>query len=154
MYTSGTCASGFRTFYPGSRLVYQLSLGDTALLGGTLTLSTCGVTSDNTVLYVGTGCPTWDVPFGCLAGSDDAGGGASAQCVSNPLASTVSITATQRTYYIQLGGVDGRAVTAGLRWTYAAASASRSRTSLASRSASQTRSRSRDASRSRTRKAK
>jgi hypothetical protein len=54
MYTSGTRGAGFRTFFAGSRLVYTLSLGDNATLGGVLTLSTCGLTGDNTALYVGT----------------------------------------------------------------------------------------------------
>ena len=97
---------------------------------------------------MGTGCPTWDRPFGCLVGSDDA---AAPACASNPLASTVSLTATQRTYYIQLGGVDGAAVQSGLRWSYAAAA---TKSATATRTASGSRSRSRSATRSRSRKRK
>jgi hypothetical protein len=160
MYTSGSCDTGFRTFYPGARLVYSLSLGDATSLGGTLTISTCGHTANNTVLYVGTGCPTWALPFGCLVGNDDA-----EACGSNALASTVSITATQRTYFIQVGGANGRDVTVGLQWMYMAArsvsgtatrSVSRSRTRSASGSRSRTGSRtgSRSRSRSRSRKPK
>ena len=99
MYTSGSCAAGFRTFYPGPRLVFSLFLGLSAPLGGTLTVTTCGQSRNNTVLYIGTGCPTWDRPFGCLAGADDVGGAA---CGSNPFASTVRITANQRNFFIQV----------------------------------------------------
>lgn len=146
MYTSGSCNAGFKTFFPGSRLVFALSLGATSPLGGTLTLTTCGATRNNTVLYVGTGCPTWDRPFGCLVGSDDA----AAACPGNPLASTVTLTATQRNYVIQLGGIDGSTVVSGLAWSYAAPSQSRS----PSRTRSGTRTRSGSATRSRSRKPK
>jgi hypothetical protein len=152
MYTSGSCGAGFRTFYPGARLVYQLSLGDAAPLGGSLTLTTCGATANNTALYVGTGCPRWNDVFGCLVGSDDAGGGA---CAGNPLASTVTLAAAQRAYYVQLGGVGGRAVTAGLRWAYAPPSGTPSRTAApASKSRSAGPTRSRRAAQTRSRKPK
>jgi hypothetical protein len=155
MYTSGTCASGFPTFYPGSRLVYSLYLGDDAPLGGTLTVTMCGATADNTVLYVGTGCPTASYSFGCLAGVDD---GVAPPCASNGLASTLKIAASQRSYFLQVGGVNGRDVTTGLSWVYAAPPASASRTRTPSRSRTRSRSRSRSASRtgtrSRTRKPK
>ena len=149
MYSAGSCASGFRSFYPGSRLVFSLFLGAAALPGGTLTVTTCGRTANDTVLYVGTGCPSWDLPFGCLAGSDNAGGSA---CPANAGASAVSLVATQRTYFVQVGGFNGADVTAGLAWAYAppptpSRSGSRSR-------AAASRSRSAAASRSRSRKAK
>jgi hypothetical protein len=153
MYTSGSCAAGFKSFYPGSRLVYSLYLGASVPVGGTLTVTTCGHTSNDTVLYVGTGCPTWAAPFGCLVGSDDAMPPAG-PCGSNAAASTVSLTAAQRTYFIQAGGVNGAAVTTGLGWAYAAPSGSRSGSRTASRTRTSTRSRTRSASRSRTRKPK
>jgi hypothetical protein len=151
MYTAGFCDAGFRTFYPGARLVYSLSLGDTTPLGGALTVTTCGHTVNNTVLYVGTGCPSWDRPFGCLIGNDD-----TPNCGSNALASTLTVTATQRTYFIQLGGANGRTITSGLQWAYAAPSSnsgtasrtrSRSLSAKGTRSASGSRSRSRSRSR-------
>jgi hypothetical protein len=143
MYTSGSCAAGLKAFYPGSRLVYAWTLNESVPLGGTLRLSSCGLTADNTVLYAGTGCPTWALPFGCVAGNDDA-----IACGSNALASTLSLNVSQRSYYIQLGGAGGRGVTAGLQWAYsppvaASASATRTRSRSRSRSASVTRSRSR-----------
>ena len=101
MYTAGSCATGLGAFYPGSRLLYVLDLGEATPLGGTLTLTTCGHSTNNTVLYVGTGCPTWALPFACRSGNDNAAGPA---CGSNPLASTVAITAAQVTYYVQVGG--------------------------------------------------
>jgi hypothetical protein len=152
MYTAGSCANGLGAFYPGPRLLYALFLGVGVPLGGTLTITTCGHTANDTVLYVGTGCPTWAQPFGCRAGNDNAAGPA---CGGNGLASTVTVTATQATYYVQLGGVNGVPVTSGLGWSYAAAasrSSSGTRSRTRSRSASRTRSRS--ASRSRSRKAK
>ena len=96
MYTSGSCAAGLRAFFAGSRLLYVLNLGEAAPLGGTLTLTVCGHTANNTVLYVGTGCPTWALPFGCLAGNDnasDAGVGsvATTACAANPLASSITV---------------------------------------------------------------
>jgi len=85
MYTSGACVSGLGAFYPGARLVYVLTLGASVPMGGTLTVTTsgCGHTAANTVLYVGTGCPTWALPFGCRVGNDNA---AFPECSSNPLA--------------------------------------------------------------------
>ena len=151
MYTSGTCSAGFQTFFPWPRLVYALYLDAAAPLGGVLTVTTCGHTANNTVLYVGTGCPTWDRPFGCKAGNDDAGGADS--CGSNARAAAVSITATQQVYFIQLGGFAGAPVTSGLQWRYAPpASRSGSSTRSATRSRSCTRSPSGTRSRSRKRK--
>ena len=53
--------------------MFLLTLGDGTPLGGTLVVTTCGLSANNTVLYVGLGCPKWDTPFQCLAGGDDAG---------------------------------------------------------------------------------
>ena len=161
MYTAGSCASGLGAFYPGSRLLYVLELGAAVPLGGTLTLTTCGHSADNTVLYVGSGCPTWALPFNCRAGNDNAAGG----CGSNAFASTVMITVAQPTYYVQLGGMGGAPVTSGLGWSYAPPSSltpsgSRSHSGSRSRSVSGTvtathsRTRSHSASRSRSPKAK
>ena len=150
MYTAGTCAAGLKAFYPGSRLLYALFLGSGVPLGGTLTLTTCGHSANDTVLYVGTGCPTWALPFGCVAGNDNAAAGPA--CGSNALASSVAIVATQLTYYVQLGGLNGAAVTSGLGWSYAVRGASSS--GSATRSRTRSRSGSRSASRSRSRKAK
>jgi hypothetical protein len=155
MYTAGTCAAGLRAFFPGSRLLYSLFLGATTPLGGVLTVTTCGLSANNTVLYVGTGCPAWDRPFGCVVGNDNA---AAPACGSNALASTASVTASQLVYFVQLGGLNGEDVTAGVAWSYAAPAASRSasgtRSRSRSRSRSRTRSRSRSASASRSRKRK
>jgi hypothetical protein len=156
MYTAGTCASGLRAFYPGARLLYALFLGAATPLGGTLTVTTCGHTANNTVLYIGTGCPTWGIPFGCLAGNDNAAAGACGG--GNAFASTVVLPAVdQIMYYLQLGGVSGAPVTSGLAWAYtppASASASGSRSRSRSRSATPSRSRSAAGTRSRTRKPK
>ena len=168
MYTSGTCATGLRVFFPGSRLLYALDLGERTPLGGTLTITTCGHSANNTVLYVGTGCPSWDRPFGCVAGNDNA-----AACAVNELSSTLTVTATQTRYFVQLGGFNSATVVSGLAWSYAppsrsrsasrtgsgtatqgASAASPSRSRSRSRSTSASRTRSRTASRTRSRKAK
>lgn len=159
MYTTGSCARGFGTFFGGPRLVFYLSLGAELPLGGVLTLTTCGVSSDNTVLYVGTGCPTWFGSFACISGNDDAGDGG-LPCAGNARASSLSFTASSRYFFVQVGAAGGGAVTSGLRWSYQMSSgtptrsrtASRTRTRSATRSAS--RSATRSMSRSRSRKAK
>ena len=66
----------------------------------------------------GTGCLTWAVPFGCLVGKHDA-----ASRPGNTLASTVTLTATQRNYFVYLGGFGGEHVVSGLAWNYTAQSA-------------------------------
>ena len=158
MYTAGTCAAGLSTLYPGSRLLYALDLGSTTPLGGTLTLTTCGHTADDTVLYVGTGCPTWAQPFACKAGNDNAAGAAA--CGGNSLASTVAVVATQSSYFVQLGGVNGAHVTSGLAWSYAlpsrspsGAAATRSRTATPTRTRTATKTRTRSATKTRSRTA-
>jgi len=157
MYTSGSCA-GFSTFFPGPRLVFRIALVDGAPLGGTLTLSTCGFTTNNTVLYIGTGCPTWFGSFNCMRGNDDAGDAAGQSCPSNPQASTISLVATSRFFFVQLGSSSGADVVSGLSWSYSVAAASRTSSGTRSRSASRTRTRTRTrsatASKSRSRKAK
>ena len=156
MYTTGSCPSSYSTFMPGPRLVYLLNLGDSTPLGGTLTLSTCGLTSGNTVLYVGTGCPTWFGSFLCLRGNNNAGEILPAQgCTANALASTVSITVSSYTkYVVQLGEFNGGDVVSGLSWRYEAPRASPTTSRTRSSTASRTRTRSRTVSKSRSRKAK
>jgi len=151
MYTSGSCALGYQTFVPGPRLVYRITLSDVLPLGGTLTLSTCGLTSNNTVLYLGTGCPTWFGSFNCLRANDDA---TASTCASNPLASVLSHTAASRIYFVQLGTSSGAEVVSGLSWSYSVASATRKSSGTRSRTASATRTRSATRSKSRSRKAK
>jgi hypothetical protein len=144
IYTAGTCANGLSAFFGGSRLLFALDLGKATPLGGVLTVTTCGHSANNTVLYAGTGCPTWGVPFACVVGNDNS---AEQVCGGNALASTLTLTTTQSTYYIQLGGYAGVPVVSGLGWSYAPPlpSATSSRTA---------RSRSATATSSRTRKAK
>ena len=154
MYTSGTCAAGYGHFAPGSRLVFQLSLGEVIPVGGVLTLSTCGLSANNTVLYLGTGCPTWYGSFNCLVGNDNAGDVAGQTCGASASASTLSRTVASRVYFVQVGAAAGGSVVSGLRWSYAppSPSATASRTVAATRTA--TRTRSATASKSRSRKAK
>lgn len=162
MYTWGACAAGLdvqaaSVGVRSSRLVFRLALPPDAPPGGVLTLSTCGgaaAAAVDTVLLVGTGCPTWGGAFGCLAGNDNAPPGAPG-CASSPRASRLSLalptgSGPGRVFYVQVGGARGANVTAGLAWRYAPAAASASPTRPASRS----RSHSRPPSPSRTRKPK
>ena len=147
MYTSGSCAAGYGTFAPGSRLVYRLSLGNSTPVGGVLTVTTCGLTTADTVLYLGTGCPTWFGSFNCLRGNDNASPG----CGANALASSLSHVAVSSVYFVQVGAAAGGPVVSGLSWSYAAPSATAAATR--SRSATPSRSRSRSATPSRSRTA-
>jgi hypothetical protein len=152
MYTDGSCASGFSTLFPGPRAVYFLDLGQDTPLGGTLVLTTCGLTPDNTVIYVGTSCPTWSTPFSCRQGNDNAGDVAGRSCAANSRASTIVLpAAASRTYFVQVGGYGGGVVTSGLAWDYVVAA---STTGTRSGSKSRTRSRTRSGSGTRSRKAK
>jgi hypothetical protein len=151
MYTSGSCAVGYQSFVPGPRLVFRITLSKELPVGGTLTLSTCGLTSNDTVLYLGTGCPTWFGSFNCLRGNDDAVGADT--CASNPLASTLSHVVSSHIYFVQLGTSSGTDVLSGLRWSYVAPRPSPTSTRTRSRTASATRTRSRTASSTRTRSA-
>ena len=150
MYTSGSCAAGYGSFAPGSRLVYRLSLGDSTPLGGVLTVTTCGLTTNNTALYLGTGCPTWFGSFNCLRGNDNA----APSCGANALASTLTHVTASSVYFIQLGAAGGGAVVSGLSWSYAPPSASATASRTRTRTATPSRSRSATASKSRSRKAK
>ena len=125
-------------------MVFRIYISDALPLGGILTLSTCGLTSNNTVLYLGTGCPTWFGSFNCLRANDDAAGPA---CPGNPLASALSHIVTSRIYFVQLGASIGGEVVSGLSWSYSVASASRTATRTRSRSATRSKSRSRKAKR-------
>ena len=149
MYTSGSCSQGYGSFSPGPRLVYRIALSDALPIGGVLTISTCGLTNNNTVLYLGTGCPTWFGSFNCVKGNDDAAGVAT--CASNPLASTLSHVTSSRIYFVQLGTYSGADVVSGLSWSY---SGGASPTKTRTKSAPPSRTRSTAASKSRTRKVK
>ena len=110
--------NSFSSFYSGPFAVYFLNLGATIRIGGTLVITTCGVTSDNTVLYAGLGCPTSGASFQCLRGNDnvvDEG----MECSSNPEASTIVLrSVSTRTFYIMVGGFLGRSFSSGLSWEY------------------------------------
>ena len=136
----------------------MLRLGESVALGGQLYITTCGLTRNNTVLFISSGCPTWQLPFACMAGNDDAGdagSGGTLACASNPSASSLSIMATYtRTFFIQVGSATGAEFVSGLSWMYKppasptkSGSSSRSRPASPSVTASKTSSRSRSAKR-------
>jgi hypothetical protein len=153
MYTVGYCRSGLSTFMAGPRLVYFLNLGPTTALGGSLRVTTCGHTRDNTVLYIGLGCPTWYGTAQCQAGNDDAGDGGAPACTSNPSASTITLPqVASRVFFVQVGAFPGADAVTGLAWTYTppVTTQTRTRSRSPSRTPSHTRTRSRSASRSAT----
>ena len=147
MYSSGSCATGSSAMWPGPRAVIRIDLGADVPLGGSLTVTTCGNTKNNTVLFIGTGCPTWSGAFNCKAGNDNTGDNPGEVCADNPRASTVRITSTsERAYFVQLGGYGGTDVVAGLSWSFkprlsSSSSASRTKRATASTSSSRTRKR-------------
>lgn len=98
--------------------MYRITLSDALPLGGILTLSTCRLTTNNTVLYLGTSCPTWFGSFNCLRANDDV---TSSACASNPLASVLAHVAASRIYFVQLGTSSGAEVVSGLSWSYSVA---------------------------------
>lgn len=157
MYTTGSCEAGYGAFAPGARLVYLLSLDAATPPGGTLTLSTCGLTTNNTVLYVGKGCPTWFGSFQCVRGNNNAGELVASQaCATNAFASTLSITVSSSytRFFVQVGEYAGAELVSGLSWSYRLASASPTASRSRAATATRTRSRSAVASKSRSRKAK
>ena len=133
----------------GPRFVFRLDIG--AAVRGVLTVSTCGLTTNNTVLYVGTGCPLTAMAFSCRAASDNA-----PRCGANGLASTVSFTTPfARIFFIQLGGSGGGAPpVSGLSWSYSDASLTASATHTRTTTTTPSRPPSATRSMSRTRKAK
>lgn len=143
LYSSGSCATGYATFVAGPRIVYRLALGDSVPLGGRLTLSTCGLSAANTVLYLGTGCPTRDSLFNCLKGNDDAGRFVGSACGSNVLASTLTHVTASRVYYVQVGEASGAEFSSGLSWNYTFVASSGSGTSTGTASRTQTATRTR-----------
>ena len=131
---------------PGPRLVFRISINSSLPLGGTLSVTTCGFTTSNTVIHLGTGCPLGGYTFNCLVFNDDA-----ALCPSNPLASTVSRIATVNTYFVQVGSPVGGSWSSGLQWTYTPPGVSSSVTPTTSRTASRTQTRTKTSSCTRTR---
>lgn len=117
LYARGGCKSPYwemADLPPGPRLVFRISINSSLPLGGILTVTTCGQTSSNTAVYLGTGCPAGGFIFNCLIMNDDA-----AQCPSNPRASTLSRVATVRNYFVQVGSPVGHFPwSSGLQWTY------------------------------------
>jgi hypothetical protein len=99
-----TC--GFRN--AGQVAVVRLDLGVDTPLGGSLTVSTCGLSTADTMLYVGAGCPGSDASWGCLGVSDDA-------CGSQ---SMLTIKASARVVFVVVGGYSGAAAS-GVSWSYA-----------------------------------
>jgi outer membrane protein assembly factor BamB len=159
----GACATGYGAFPAGRRLAYAVDLPHDAPLGGVLAVSTCASAppSNDTLLWVGVGCPASAAAFGCVAGNDDA----APACGANARASAATVVGVaRRRYYVLVGGAGGGDVTAGLRWAYAPPSASPSPLAeprmgggvwaSRSRTPSRSRSRSRSRTRSRTRKVK
>ena len=84
---AGASCSG-QTMSSGPGLAVLVSLG---ALGGVLTVSTCSpLTTFDTTLFIGTGCPTSPETFACAASNDDAGPVACANGVQSVASVVVS----------------------------------------------------------------
>ena len=121
LFSSGSCARGLSSVYASPRIVYFLTLGTGVVLGGRLVVSTCGRTTGDTLLYIGTGCPVGPITFQCLVGNDDAGDNSGqVACAGNAAASTATVSsATSRFYFIMLGHAPGSAPpVASVTWEY------------------------------------
>lgn len=115
---SPTCATGSGVS-SGAKLAFMIDLGADTVLGAQLTVDTCLTAVGDTVLYVGTGCPSSSASFGCLAANDDMG---ATLCPSDSVASRVSINVSSRYVWAVVGNY-GSTTTAssGLRWWYGGA---------------------------------
>ena len=100
----------------GRFLVFKLNLGETVPLGGLLQVGSVGVSNGDTVAFVGTGCPSSQQSFGCFIGNDDAMLDWDFQI--SVTQSRVEFNATQRLYYVIIGGYGSADVTSGVAWQY------------------------------------
>jgi hypothetical protein len=77
------------------KVAVMVDLGPTYFAGGVLTVQSYGTgTTLDSVLYVGTGCPTWFGSFNGLRGNDDAAGGTGAAAGGAFFAMVCSINST------------------------------------------------------------
>jgi len=112
---SPTCASGSGTS-SGAKLAFMIDLGANTLLTGLLTVDTCLTAIGDTVLYVGTGCPSTTANFRCLSANDDAG---SSICPSDSMASQVRLNVSTRYVWVVVGNyASSTSASSGIRWWY------------------------------------
>lgn len=111
----GTIAGG------GAYLVFRVDLGASTPIGGMLTVTTIGYSDADTVIFLGTSCPSSQASFGCLnGGDDDPVTGATQSITSSQLNATVA--------YVLVGGYGGAPVLSGLGWSYVIPTPSRTPT--------------------------
>ena len=134
-YVGGSCGNGpYPTNYtvpPGHSALIALDLGPTAVLGGYLEMDTCVNPYFDTLLFVGTGCPTSYGSFNCLGSNDDAG-----DVCAGARQSAVMLPVSTRLLYVLVGGFSAAAAPYTLSWTYTGPTASPS--NAATRSTSRT----------------
>jgi len=112
---SPTCSSGSATS-SGPKLAFMIDLGADTILGSQLTVDTCLTAIGDTVLFVGTGCPTSSASFRCLIANDDAG---AIICPSDTMASQVRINANSRYMWAVVGNyASSTSASSGIRWWY------------------------------------
>jgi hypothetical protein len=109
---AGTCG-GYSLYANLPKQIYRIDLS-AFLIGGSLTVQNCNSTSD-TIIAVGTGCPTDATTFGCLQGAD---GG----CPSGSITpSLVTVAATTRNVYyviVQMWSSGGTSLVTDFSWRY------------------------------------
>lgn len=112
---SPTCSSGSATS-SGPKLAFMIDLGADTILGSQLIVDTCLTAIGDTVLFVGTGCPTSSASFRCLIANDDAG---VSICPSDSMASQVRINANSRYMWAVVGNYGASSsASSGIRWWY------------------------------------
>jgi len=115
---SPTCQSGFGTS-SGAKLAFMIDLGATTVLGSQLTVDTCLTAIGDTVLYVGTGCPSSSASFRCLMANDDIG---SILCPSDSMASQVRLNVSTRYVWAVVGNyASSTTASSGISWYYGSA---------------------------------
>ena len=107
-FLSSVCAGTASISATSLKNYYVLDLS-AYLIGGTLVAQTCGVSTVDTLIFVGTGCFNNATAYGCVAGNDD----------SCSVQSSVTITGTTTNkYYIMVAPYSGTSVVSGFAWTY------------------------------------
>ena len=76
-------------------------------VGGPLTISNCGLSSADTMLFVGTGCPTNATSFNCVGSADDSCGAQSQV--------TISATTSNR-YFAMFAPYNSGVISTGMTW--------------------------------------
>ena len=118
------------TLFNNARDQYSLDL-ENDTIDGVLQLSLCDpFTNFDTMLFIGSGCPSSAATFVCFGSNDDS------SCVYNNLYSSVQVSVSTRVYYILVGGYSNARGNYKLHWTYIPSAPTMTRTSSVSETVS------------------